>query len=264
MPATRVMGIVNITPDSFSDGGRYEVVEDATRHAFQLVEDGADVLDIGAESTRPGAIALDWETEWARLEPVLRSLVPAVRVPVSVDTYHVETAERAIALGVQMINDISACADPRMATLVRQSEVAYVYMHNRSEMDETLDVTALVRETEAGVQQLLHLGVAPEQIYIDPGVGFAKTRQQDLACIREVDLFCQLGYPVLLGTSRKRVIGSVLNLPVSERLEGNLATVAYALLHGVQVVRVHDVKETVRVCRMLEAIVGGGLSSDIS
>lgn len=251
---TRVMGILNVTPDSFSDGGLYTDVEQALMRAKQMVEDGVDVIDVGAESTRPGATSLDAGVEWARLEPVLRALVTEIPVPLSVDTYRAVTAERAIALGVRIINDISAGADEAMPQLIRDAEVGYVFMHNRRDTEPSLSVQALVAEVEHGLLRFLDRGVEPAQIMVDPGVGFAKTHRQNLACIRSIDLFCELGYPVLLGTSRKRVIGQVLEAPVDERVAGSLATVAYAVGKNVSMVRVHDVRETVKLCRMLEAI----------
>ncbi|WAH44472.1 dihydropteroate synthase [Alicyclobacillus fastidiosus] len=250
----QVMGILNVTPDSFSDGGRYDTVQGAVERAYELIEAGADVLDIGAESTRPGYTPLDDETEWSRLEPVLQALLPDIPVPISIDTYHASTAERAMVLGVQIINDISACGDPRMPQVLRRGTAQYVYMHNRTHVDRTLGSKVFVEETRLGVERLLDAGVESRRIIVDPGIGFAKTQEQNLGCMRDIDLFCDLGYPVLLGTSRKRVIGNALEVPVDERLEGTLATVAYGVLHGVRIVRVHDVKETVRVCRMLEAI----------
>ncbi|WAH37354.1 dihydropteroate synthase [Alicyclobacillus dauci] len=254
MAKCSVMGILNVTPDSFSDGGRYTDVAAAIARAEEMVADGADIIDVGAESTRPGYVPVDPDVEWARLNPVLQHLVAHSPVPISVDTYHAETAARCIDIGVQIINDISACADNRMIAVVRDSDAKYVFMHNRRTTLASLPVEAIVSETALGVDRLLDGGVRPEQIIVDPGVGFAKTQAQNLACIREIDQFGHLGYPVLLGTSRKRVIANVLDVPVDERLEGSLATVAYGALHGVHIVRVHDVKETARLCRMLEAV----------
>ncbi|UNO49258.1 dihydropteroate synthase [Alicyclobacillus acidoterrestris] len=250
----RVMGILNVTPDSFSDGGRYAEPSAAIQRAYEMIEDGVDILDIGAESTRPGYTPLDAETEWARLEPVLRALLPNVSVPVSVDTYHAETAARAIDVGVAIINDISACGDKDMPRVLQGNAAQYVYMHNRPQVDSALSVSDIVAETRAGIERLLDAGLDPSRLIVDPGVGFAKTYTQNLSCIRHIEQFCQLGYPVLLGTSRKRFIGHALGLEVDERLEGSLATVAYGVLHGATIVRVHDVRETVRMCRMLEAI----------
>lgn len=254
--ATCVMGILNITPDSFSDGGRYVTVEQATRRALDMVADGADVIDVGAESTRPGFTPLDWGTEWARLQAILPALVET-NVPISVDTYHAETAQRALATGVRIVNDISFAADAEMVSVMRSHpDALYVLMHNRTHTLPTLSVGEIVEEVRVRIERVLDAGLHPNQLIVDPGVGFAKTQAQNLACIRGVDRFAQLGYPVLLGTSRKRVIGNVLSVPVDERLEGSLATVAFGMSRGVSIVRVHDVRETVRLCRMWEAIAG--------
>ncbi|GMA57096.1 dihydropteroate synthase [Alicyclobacillus sacchari] len=252
---TLVMGILNVTPDSFSDGGRYVDPGAASERAFAMVEEGAGVIDIGAESTRPGFTALDPDTEWQRLKPVLARLCGKLSVPISVDTYHAQTALQAAEMGVEIINDVSAAADPEMARTVRETGLQYVYMHNRTGIEPSLTVDIFLAEIRYGIDRLLQRGVKQSQLIVDPGVGFAKTQAQNLECIREIDKFRGLGYPVLLGTSRKRVIGNVLGLPVNERLEGSLATVAYAVAQGVEMVRVHDVRETVRLCRMMEAIV---------
>ncbi|EJY56900.1 dihydropteroate synthase [Alicyclobacillus hesperidum URH17-3-68] len=252
---TRVMGILNVTPDSFSDGGRYVDPGAASERAFAMVDEGAELIDIGAESTRPGFKPVDPDTEWQRLKPVLTRLCRELSVPISVDTYHAQTARRAADMGVDIINDVSAAADPDMARIVRETGSQYVYMHNRSHIEPSLTVDGFVAEVRYGIDRLLESGVQPGQLIVDPGVGFAKTQTQNLACISEIDKFRALGYPVLLGTSRKRVIGNVLDLPVGERLEGSLATAAYAVIQGVEIIRVHDVRATVRLCRMMEAIV---------
>lgn len=253
---TRVMGILNVTPDSFSDGGQFQEVNHAIARAEEMVAEGAEILDVGAESTRPGYVPVDAETEWKRLAPVLAELPRSTRVSISVDTQRASTAARAIEAGASIINDISFAGDPDMWRVIRESGVQYVLMHNRPSIDASLTVADIIGEIERGIERLLEAGVEWSQMIVDPGVGFAKTHEQNLACIRHIDRFRQLGYPVLLGTSRKRVVGNVLNLPVDERLEGTLATVAYAAAHHVDVVRVHDVLESCRVCRMTEAILG--------
>lgn len=249
-----VMGIVNVTPDSFSDGGQYFLPKRAIQRAFQMIDEGADVVDIGAESTRPGFTPLTWEEEWRRLEPVLDELAPNTTIPISVDTYHPEVAERAVASGVSMVNDISMCAHPNMIDCLKNRQVSYVLMHHRDIVNRDSSVSEFVQELAGVLDHLLDAGVEPEQIWVDPGVGFGKSQSQNLACIRNLEEFTALGYPVLLGTSRKRVIGNVLNLPVDQRLEGSLATAAYGVLKGASMLRVHDVKETVRMRRMLEAV----------
>jgi dihydropteroate synthase len=251
---TEIMGILNVTPDSFSDGGTYQILERAVAHASEMIEDGAAILDVGGESTRPGFTPIGPEEEWSRLAPVLKELAGISTVPISIDTYRAVTAARAIEAGASIINDISGAKDPDMVRVVRESGVKYVFMHNRTNIAPSLPIAGIVEEVRQGVARILDAGIHPRQLIVDPGVGFAKTQAQNMACIRHIDHFRKLGYPVLLGTSRKRVIGNVLNLPVEARLEGSLATVAYALLQGVDFVRVHDVRETARMCRMLEAI----------
>ncbi|MBX5437024.1 MAG: dihydropteroate synthase [Alicyclobacillaceae bacterium] len=253
---TLVMGIVNVTPDSFSDGGRFLLPEDALRHAWQLVEDGADIIDLGAESTRPGATPLPAEEEWRRLCPVLEVLGRECPVPVSVDTYKADIAERALALGARMINDVwGGLADPRMLSVVARAGCEYVWMHNRPEPAATDAFAVLVAETQAGINRCLEAGIQPDKLWIDPGIGFGKTYEQNLVVLKRLSEYTQLGYPVLLGTSRKSVIGRTLGVGVDGRLAGSLATVAWGVQAGVRAVRVHDVRDTVMTCRMVEAIV---------
>jgi dihydropteroate synthase len=252
---TLVMGIVNVTPDSFSDGGCYFRPSDAIRHAYQLIEEGADIIDVGAESTRPGATVVSADEEWRRLEPVLVELTKHTSVVISVDTYKANVADRALSLGVHMINDVwGGLADPDMARVVRDSGCDYIWMHNRHTPAPHDAFGTLVRETKAGIERFLEAGVKKEKLWIDPGIGFGKTYEQNLSILKRLEEYCQFEFPVLLGTSRKSVIGNTLGLPPSERLEGSLATVAVGVWAGVRAVRVHDVKSTVRVCRMVEAI----------
>jgi dihydropteroate synthase len=253
---TLVMGIVNVTPDSFSDGGRYLDPADAIRHARRLVEEGADILDIGGESTRPGHEPVDAKEEWRRIEPVLRELCANSPVPISVDTYKAETAARALELGAVIINDVwGGLADPDILRVAASSDCIYLWMHNRSRPAESDPFETLVAETEAGIERCLAAGIRPDRLWIDPGIGFGKTYRDNLVILRRLDEYCRrFPYPVLLGTSRKSVIGNTLQLPPSERLEGSLATVALGVMAGVRAVRVHDVQPTVRTCRMVEAI----------
>jgi dihydropteroate synthase len=250
------MGIVNVTPDSFSDGGRYFDPDAAIRHAYTLIEEGADLIDIGAESTRPGHEPVDAAEEWRRLEPVLKELCRHCSVPISVDTYKAETAARALELGVHMINDVwGGLADDRMLAVVADAGCAYLWMHNRHEPAQERPFETLVAETEVGVERCLAAGIRPERLWIDPGIGFGKTYKDNLIILRRLAEYCErFPYPVLLGTSRKSVIGKTLDLPPDDRLEGSLATVALGVMAGVRAVRVHDVRATVRTCRMVEAI----------
>jgi dihydropteroate synthase len=253
---TLVMGIVNVTPDSFSDGGKYFSPEDAIRHAYRLIEEGADVIDVGAESTRPNHQPISHEEEWRRLEPVLKELCRNSPVPISVDTYKARTASKALETGVQIINDVwGGLADPDMLSVVADAGCQYIWMHNRHTPAESDPFGVLMSETEAGVTRCLVAGIARDKLWVDPGIGFGKTYAHNLTILRRLREYCNnLNFPVLLGTSRKSVIGNTLNLPPQERLEGSLATVVVGILAGVRCVRVHDVQATVRACRMTEAI----------
>ncbi len=256
---TLVMGILNITPDSFSDGGRYENPKAAIQHAYQMLEEGADIIDVGAESTRPGATKVKPREEWQRLEPVLRTLTKDSKITISVDTYKFETALRAMDMGAAIINDVwGGLADIYIHKFMAEDgECNYIYTHNRHQPAEGDGWSELISETQTGIEHCLEVGIKPEKIWIDPGIGFGKTYEQNLNALRRLDEYTKLGYPVLLGTSRKSVIGEALDLPKEERLEGTLATVALAVQSGVRMVRVHDVLPTVRTCRMVEAIMYG-------
>lgn len=253
---TYIMGILNVTPDSFSDGGRYTDVDQALAHAKQMVEDGADIIDVGGESTRPGHKPVSADEELERLLPVIERLAKEIPVPLSVDTYKAKVAQEAIRAGAHMVNDIWGFkADPDMAKICASLHVPVIVMHNRDVPLETNVLEGWLKETRECVEIGKRAGIPDEHMIIDPGVGFGKTYQQNLLAIRELDRFRQLGYPILLGTSRKSVIGFTLDLPVSERKEGTAATVALGIAGGADIVRVHDVKEMARVARMSDAIV---------
>lgn len=252
---TLVMGIVNVTPDSFSDGGKYFSSTDAIQQAYRLIEEGADVLDIGAESTRPNAIGVASDEEWGRLEPVLRELCRNSPIPISVDTFKPTTAARALQLGVQIVNDVwGGLHHPQMLELVADAKCDYIWMHNRLQPANSDAFDVLIQETRLGIERCLEAGILPDRLWLDPGIGFGKTKSQNLQVLQRMNEYCGLNYPVLLGTSRKSFIGNTLELGVSERLEGSLATVALGVWAGVSAVRVHDVQATVRTCRMVEAI----------
>lgn len=254
---TYVMGILNVTPDSFSDGGRFNSLDAALSHAEELAKDGADVLDIGGESTRPGYTVIPDQEEIDRVVPVIEAVKARFDIPVSVDTYKGAVAEAALKAGADLINDIWGFRhDPRMAELTARYGAACCLMHNRREAvydDFFTDVLADLRESVAIAEAA---GVPRDKILVDPGVGFAKTYEQNLLCIRELERFHALGLPVLLGTSRKSVIGLTLDLPAGQRLEGTLATTVLGVLKGCAFVRVHDVLENRRAIRMTEAILG--------
>lgn len=256
---TYVMGILNLTPDSFSDGGRWNDRDRALRHTEEMLNEGADIIDIGGESTRPGYSILSDEEETARVVPVIRAVKAEFDVPVSLDTYKPEVAAAGIAAGADMVNDIWGLKwDDRMAGVIADSGVPCCLMHNRKNavyQKFMQDVAADLAET---LQIAERAGIARDRIILDPGVGFAKTYEQNLEVIRRLEELKELGCPLLLGCSRKSVVGLTLDLPVEERLEGTLATTVIAVMKGCMFVRVHDVKENVRAVRMTEAVLRGG------
>ncbi|WP_409176602.1 dihydropteroate synthase [Brevibacillus fortis] len=257
---TLVMGILNVTPDSFSDGGRYVDVEAALAQARAMVEAGADLIDIGGESTRPGSEAVDEATELDRVLPIIRILSQELSVPLSIDTYKAAVAERAILEGAHIINDVwGAKRDPRMAEVAARLDVPIILMHNREDTDYHDFFPNYIKDLRESLQIALQAGVKQERIILDPGIGFVRTVEQNLETMRRLDDLVGLGYPVLLATSRKRMIGHVLDLPVDERVEGTAATVALGAAKGCHMVRVHDVKEMKRVTKMMDAMLKGGI-----
>ncbi|MED4571339.1 dihydropteroate synthase [Brevibacillus agri] len=257
---TLVMGILNVTPDSFSDGGRFVDLDHALAQARAMVEAGADIIDIGGESTRPGAEPVGEAEELDRVLPVIRRLSAELSVPLSIDTYKAAVAERALDAGAHIINDVwGAKRDPRMAGVAARRGVPIILMHNRTDTDYRDFYSDFVRDLRESVQIALQAGVREEQIILDPGIGFVKTVEQNLETMRRLDDLVALGYPVLLATSRKRMIGHVLDLPVDERVEGTAATVALGVTKGCHMVRVHDVKEMKRVTKMMDAMLKGGI-----
>ncbi|MBR4084297.1 MAG: dihydropteroate synthase [Lachnospiraceae bacterium] len=258
---TYVMGILNVTPDSFSDGGQWLEKDKALYHVEEMLAEGMDILDVGGESTRPGHVAISAEEEISRVVPVIEAIKSRFDVPISLDTYKAEVAKAGIKAGVDLINDIWGLKkDPEMAQVIAESGVACCLMHNRKEAD----YVDLLRDMVADLQESLELackaGISNDKIILDPGIGFGKTYVDNLQLLGALDRFQQLGYPLLLGTSRKSVIGLTLDLPVEERLEGTLVTTVMAVLNGYAFVRVHDIKENVRAIRMAEAIRQGGMS----
>lgn len=258
--APRVMGVLNVTPDSFSDGGRHLDPARAVARAREMIAEGADLLDIGAESTRPGSAPVPAEEQWRRLAPVLESLVGAA-IEISVDTARADVAERAIAAGAGVVNDVTALGDPRMAGVVARTGAGLVLMHMRGtpatmqDRPAYADVVAEVRAAlEVAVARARAAGVAAEQIAVDPGIGFGKTVGHNLELLAALGALAALERPVLVGLSRKRFIGSVLDRDVDERLEGGLAAAAVAVFQGADIVRTHDVRETVPAARMAHAL----------
>lgn len=255
---TYVMGILNVTPDSFSDGGRWNQRDRALRHVEDMITQGADVIDIGGESTRPGHVFLPEEEEAERVIPVIEAVKAAFDVPVSLDTYKAGVARQGISAGADMINDVWGLKyDGAMAAAVAESGLPCCLMHNRRDTDYVNfagDVKADLMET---VRMAEAAGIQRDKIILDPGVGFAKNYEQNLEILRSLGEFNELGFPMLLGCSRKSVIGLSLDLPVDERLEGTLVTTVMAVLAGYMFVRVHDVGENVRAVKMAEAILAG-------
>lgn len=256
---TWVMGILNVTPDSFSDGGRYFDVERALAHAREMAAQGADILDIGAESTRPGHVPVPADEELRRLLPVVRAVASEVNLPISVDTYKAEVAEAAIREGAHIINDVWGLKrDPAMAATAARLKVPVILMHNRETPAERDAVGVMLRELQQSIALARRAGIREEDIILDPGIGFGKTYKQNLQVMRRLRDVRAMGYPVLLGTSRKSMIGRTLNVPVDQRVEGTAATVAFGVAQGVDIVRVHDVLEMVRTVRMMDAMIGRG------
>ena len=271
---TYVMGIINLTPDSFSGDGllrERDYIRTAMLQAENFMQDGCDILDLGAESTRPGAVEISAEEELNRLLPVVKSLREEMpNVILSIDTYKAETARACLAEGAQVINDIWGFRyDPAMAGTVAEAEATAILMHNRTQGAQAVtselggryegveyeDIVTEVREWLAeAAESAIEAGVRPDRIIIDPGIGFGKTTEQNLFLLKHIDELRELGFPILLGISRKGFIGHTLNLPQGERLEGSLAANAWGVLHGADILRVHDVRETVRLARMLDAI----------
>lgn len=260
---TMIMGIVNVTPDSFSDGGRFYDIDRAVEHAKRLVADGADIIDIGGESTRPGAEKVSLEEELRRVIPVVKAVAQEIDVPISIDTYKAEVAKQAIEAGAHIINDVwGAKADAKMAEVAAFYDVPIILMHNRHDLQYRDLISDMISDLMESVAIAKRAGVRDENIILDPGIGFAKTLEHNLEVMRRLDEFAKLGYPLLLGTSRKRFIGHVLDLPVNERVEGTGATVCLGIVKGAHIVRVHDVLPIARMAKMMDAMLGKGVESD--
>jgi len=261
---TLMMGILNVTPDSFSDGGRFLDADAAVARALEIERAGADILDIGAESTRPGAVTISAEEELRRVVPVLDKLRGRLAMPISIDTSKAEVAEVAAERGAQILNDVRALGgDPRLAEVARRRKLPVILMHMRSEprtMQSGPFARDVVRDVIAGLRRAVTVarraGIAKSQIVLDPGIGFGKSHAQNFELLARLPEVARLGFPLLVGTSRKGFIGSVLGgLPESERVWGTAATVAASILGGAHIVRVHDVADMAQVARIADAIV---------
>jgi dihydropteroate synthase len=260
---TYVMGIVNMSADSFSGDGIGADVGRAAEQALRMVADGADIIDVGGESTRPGTKPLsidDAEPELKLVIPIIKRLAREVKVPISVDTYRSRVASRALEAGAAILNDIWGLKkDPSLAALAVEAKAPIILMANQREDPTKVGVVAkVIGYLQEGIQTALEVGVPPENIIIDPGCGFGKTLEQNLELVNRLADLKVLGKPILLGTSRKSMIGLVLDLPADQRLEGNLAVTAIGIANGADIVRVHDVKQTALVCRMSDAVIRRG------
>ena len=254
---TYIMGILNITPDSFSDGGSFNTPDKAFARCEQMISEGASIIDVGGESTKPGYLPVSAEEEIERVAPVIEGIRKRFDIPVSVDTSKSFVATAAIEAGCDMINDVWGFqADRDLAYLAAKHNLPCVVMHNRRNMNYTDFLPEVLADLKQYVEDIKKAGVPNEKIIVDPGVGFAKTYEQNLEVIRNLEQVRELGFPVLLGTSRKSVIGLTLDLPIFERVEGTIATTVIGTMKGCAFVRVHDVKENYRAIRMTEAILG--------
>lgn len=252
---TYVMGILNVTPDSFSDGGSYTSIDKAMEQTEKMIQQGADIIDVGGESTRPGHVQIGDEEEIKRGVPVIREIKKKFDIPVSIDTYKSAVAKAALEAGADLLNDIWGFRyDEKMAELAAEYDVPVCLMHNRDNLDYDDFMEDVKKDLQISLDIAEKYGVKKENIMLDPGVGFGKTYEQNLMVMNHLEEIVDMGYPVLLGTSRKSVIGLTLDLPVDEREEGTLATSVLGAIKGCQFVRVHDVEKNVRALKMTDAI----------
>ena len=253
---TYVMGILNVTPDSFSDGGKFNNIDSALKHTEQLINDGADIIDVGGESTRPNYTKISDEEEIERVVPVIEKIKADFDVPVSIDTYKSKVAAAAVGAGADLVNDIWGLKyDKNMAEVIAKSGAACCLMHNRERAEYNSFVEDVLDDLRETIAIAKKAGIADDKIILDPGVGFAKSYEQNLIITNNVDRLNELGYPVLLGTSRKSMIGLTLDLPSDQRVEGTVATSVIRVMKGCRFVRVHDVLENKRAILMTEAII---------
>ncbi len=259
---THIMGVLNVTPDSFSDGGKFLRKDEAVRQGMKMAEEGADIIDVGGQSTRPGSEPISPQQELSRVIPVIESLSEKIDVPISIDTYKAEVAREALSSGAEMINDISALRfDSRMRRIASEHKVPVVLMHIKGtpkNMQENPWYDDVIGEIIGYLKESIRIatdaGIDRKKIMIDPGIGFGKRLQDNLNILKNLKKFSILGCPILIGCSRKSFIGKILDLPVEERLEGSLAALAVAVMNGANIVRVHDVKESRRVIKLVDAI----------
>lgn len=254
-----VMGILNFTPDSFSDGGKWNDMDRAINHVGDMIEEGADIIDVGGESTRPGHIQISTQEEIERIVPVIEMIKKNYDIPVSIDSYKGDVVEAALKVGADLVNDIWGLKyDEKVAELIAKYNVPCCLMHNRDNMDYNNFMEDMCEDLRESVKIGKAAGIKDDRIILDPGVGFAKTYEQNLIAINRLECLQELGYPVLLGTSRKSVMGKALDLPADQRVEATIATSVMGVQKHAAFVRVHDVKENVRAIRMTQAILREG------
>ncbi|SHG96584.1 dihydropteroate synthase [Tepidibacter thalassicus] len=253
---TYIMGILNVTPDSFSDGGEFTNVDIAINHAKEMIKNGADIIDIGGESTRPGSIEINAEEELDRVVPVVERLVKEIDVPISVDTYKASVAEKVLSLGVPIINDVWGLQrDKRMASVIAKYDAYIVIMHNQLGTEYSKDIIECIKDFfEKSIKIAKEAGIKEDKIILDPGIGFGKTFEQNVYVMKRLGELKSFDYPILLGTSRKSMIGKILDLPPRERIEGTIATTVMGIMQGIDIVRVHDVKENLRAAKVADVI----------
>lgn len=257
---TYIMGILNVTPDSFSDGGKWDRLDNALKHADEMIKEGADIIDVGGESTRPGYTIISDEEELCRVVPVIEALKREFDIPISVDTYKSRVAEEAVLAGADLVNDIWGLKhEEEIAKVIADNDVACCLMHNRDIARNPYCnlLTDVLNDLQECVNIAHRAGIKDDKIILDPGIGFGKDLNMNLKVMNNLEIFRLLGYPVLLGTSRKSMIGLTLGLPADERVEGTLATSVMGVMKGCSFLRVHDVKENKRAVMMAEAILKG-------
>lgn len=253
---TYLMGILNVTPDSFSDGGIHNQLEPALAHVQRMIVEGADIIDVGGESTRPNYTLISDEEEIARVVPIIEAIRKRWDIPISVDTYKSKVAKAACQAGADLVNDIWGLKyDPGMAEVVKEMNAAVCLMHNRKETNYRNFIVDVQEDMQESIKIAKNAGINDDKIMVDPGIGFAKTHEMNLMLMNHLEIMNQFGYPVLLGTSRKSMIGNILNVPVDQRLEGTIATSVIGVMKGSHFIRVHDIKENRKAIQMTEAII---------
>lgn len=252
---TLIMGILNVTPDSFSDGGKHNAIDKSVRHALKMVEDGADIIDVGGESTRPGFEPVPLEIELERVIPVIRAIRQVSDIPISIDTYKAETARQALEAGADIINDIwGAKADKDMAAVAAGYQAPIVLMHNRQDRNYRDLIADILDDLQESIDLVKKAGLSDDCIIVDPGIGFAKNYEENLHVLGRLEVFQRWGYPVLLGTSRKGFIGQTLHTTVDDRVEGTGATICLGITKGCRMIRVHDIKPMARMAKMMDTM----------